>query len=186
MEVIIVIHILQRTKKRSSRRAFSEIGDASVAGEGDQESDDDGEEGDEDEVATAPEGSRGRRNSDDGVQMVVDGSGNETTNDENVGDEDQADDGVVGANEGNIDTTTAAVMHRRKIRRKHSTKQKVPELLPSALRFKLLGSESEGDGFSGFNTNDGQTGELSGDSFALRKRRMYSHFEDFVNCYFHS
>lgn len=188
------IEVAQRLKKRSLRRAFREDGggpaDGSVAAgrtgghEDDEEDEEDEREGDE--------GTTGRRHDDE--QMVVDGSreGADSGNAhgeneaENGEDEEEEEEGS-GRSDGNIDTTTASLIHRRKIRRKHSTKQKVPELLPSAMRGSAGNTEEDSDAFTGFNTNDVKGADLmSGDSFAVRKRRMYSHFEDFVNCYFHS
>lgn len=168
---------LQRLKKRSLRRAFTETGTGDGVGDLEggrtEEDDDEGERRDDDE------------------QMVMDDSqggatDNGNANEQNEGDEAEEDEEGL-RSDANIDTTTASVMHRRKIRRKHSTKQKVPELLSSSLPTNSVGQETDGDTFTGFNTNDGKGGDLlTADSFAVRKRRMYSHFEDFVNCYFHS
>lgn len=186
------IEVVQRMKKRSLRRAFTDTGEGEGVRSAAGDDDEDEEEEDEDEMDNAG------RDDDEDEQMVVDGSSGETgarrRNDPNDdGEEEEDEEG--GRSDANIDTTTASVMHRRKIRRKHSTKQKVPELLPSLLSgggVSSGGAEGDGDTTTGFNTNDLKGGELllssagGGDSFAVRKRRMYSHFEDFVNCYFES
>lgn len=117
----------------------------------------------------------GEENPHDGDHDMED-EGNEA--EEEDGD-DEEDEDEEGAKSDTIDTTTTPVTHRRKIRRKNSSKQKVPEL-PQVARSTSL----EVDNFTGFNTHDQKTDII--DSFAMRKRRMYSHFEDFVSCYFQS
>lgn len=199
------IEVVQRMKKRSMRRAFTDTGDGEGlrANDGDRDDEDEEEEEDEDEDEDVPGGGRSRPDGGD-EQMVVDGTAadNGARSAQNDGDEeDEEEEGA--RSDAHIDTTTASVMHRRKIRRKHSTKQKVPELLVTSRSGGSGGvgsggagglAEADGDTSTGFNTHDVKGGESSllsstvggGDSFAVRKRRMYSHFEDFVNCYFHS
>lgn len=180
------IEVMQRLKKRSLRKAFIDTGGGEGVSMGDGERGGSGSGGaDDDDEQMVVDGSRdnrvGAEEEEDDNGQVNDDDGVDEDDDDVVADEDEG-----GRSDTNIDTTTASVMHRRKIRRTHSTKQKVPELLPNVLLASSAAGNAEGDSFTGFNTNDAKSDLLAGDSYAVRKRRMYSHFEDFVNCYFHS
>lgn len=143
----------QRQNKRTLREADELAGDKIDRGV--QDDDDDDEERDA-----------------DGSREMETAEADSDNEDDNVDDGD-ADD-VQEAAQGRRSRTG----DRRKVRRKNSTKQKVPELTTTTTTWQQNLDKS-----TGFNTNDLKFGE-STDSLALRKRRMYSHFEDFVTCYF--